>query len=331
MQVKTNTPNRVPAVATAAATEPMAADQRTCTDIEVFVGTYDNYLFSYRVRQQPDVSDTQHTHHTNPQLIPKRLQSVTFERLNSQPTHAASVRCATTCGRYLATGGSDDRIVVVDLRRHQEIQLLTHHAGTVNRVAFTPDGSHLFSASDDGTLAATKTGSWLTDNVWRTPHSGKAITALAVHPSGKLALTVGRDQTLRTWSLIKGRQCFTTNLRTLCARGDTVETVVWSPLGGRFALIAVDRVLVMSVGSAGVEREFVGAGKRRTTALCWLDEDRLLLGQESGRVRFVEVEEDEDDEEEEGDEKSDEVEVQVHETRVKDMAIMHGHLVTITW
>lgn len=261
------------------------------------------------------------------------------------------MRCAATNGRHLATGGSDDRIVIVDLRTAQEVQLLTHHTGTVNRVCFTPDGSHLFSASDDGTLAATKTGSWLTDNVWRTPHSGRAIHALAVHPSGKLALTLGRDGTLRTWSLIKGRQCFTTNVRSLCARGDTIETVVWSPKGERFALIAVDRVLVMSVGSAGVEREFVSAGRQRTTALCWLDENRLLLGQEGGRVRFVEVEEEEedessdDDEEEEDDDDDEEkekakvvkskaveaIEVQVHENRVKDMAILHGCLVTVSW
>lgn len=155
--------------------------------------------------------------------------------------------------------------------------------------------------------------------------------ALALHPSGKLALTVGKDATLRTWSLIKGRQCFTTNLRTLCARGETIEEVVWSPQGGRFALIAVDRVLVMAVGSAAVEREWVGAGKKRVTSLCWLDEERLLLGQESGKVRFVRVAEEEGDDEEEERKAEEVVEVEVHDNRVKSMALMHGHLVTTSW
>lgn len=39
-----------------------------------------------------------------------------------------------------------------------------------------------------------------------------AVTSLSVHPSGKLALSVGHDGTLRTWNLVKGRQAYATNL-----------------------------------------------------------------------------------------------------------------------
>lgn len=84
--------------------------------------------------------------------------------------------------------------------------MLTHHNGTVNQIEFSPDGGYLFSVSDDGTMVATKTGSWLMDRTWKTPHSGKAITHVSIHPSGKLALTIGKDSTLRTWNLFKGRQ-----------------------------------------------------------------------------------------------------------------------------
>lgn len=38
------------------------------------------------------------------------------------------------------------------------------------------------------------------------------VTCLAVHPSGKMALSVGKDHTLRTWNLVKGRPAYTTNL-----------------------------------------------------------------------------------------------------------------------
>lgn len=35
---------------------------------------------------------------------------------------------------------------------------------------------------------------------------------VSVHPTGKLALTVGKDRSLRTWNLITGRSAFITNL-----------------------------------------------------------------------------------------------------------------------
>lgn len=215
----------------------------------------------------------------------------------------------------MATGGSDDRIIVMDLKKNQEIQMLTHHSGTVNQVEFSPDGKFLFSASDDGSLAATRIGSWLTDNVWRTPHSGKAISFFAIHPSGKLALTIGRDGTMRTWSLIKGRQVFTTNLKTLTPKGNSIERVVWSPSGDLFALLSVDRVLVMSVGSASVVREFAGV---RTMCLCWLSEDMLLLGQMDGKIRVVEMVGDSS------------VLLDAHESRIKEMVLLNDVLVTIS-
>lgn len=76
----------------------------------------------------------------------------------------------------------------------------------VNHVRFTPDSSHLFSASSDGSLAATRTGSWISEGLWKAPHGGKSINHISIHPSGKLALTLGADLTLKTWNLVKGRQ-----------------------------------------------------------------------------------------------------------------------------
>lgn len=76
----------------------------------------------------------------------------------------------------------------------------------VNHLRFTPDATHLFTASSDGSLAATRTGSWISEGKWKAPHNGKAINQISIHPSGKLALTLGADLTLKTWNLVKGRQ-----------------------------------------------------------------------------------------------------------------------------
>lgn len=38
------------------------------------------------------------------------------------------------------------------------------------------------------------------------------VNAIDIHPSSKLALTLGQNKTLRTWNLVKGRPAYTSNL-----------------------------------------------------------------------------------------------------------------------
>lgn len=84
--------------------------------------------------------------------------------------------------------------------------MLTTHDSVVNHIRFTPDATHLLSAGADGKLAATRAGSWVAEGLWKAPHNAKPVTHITIHPSGKLALTLGADLTLKTWNLIKGRQ-----------------------------------------------------------------------------------------------------------------------------
>jgi len=39
------------------------------------------------------------------------------------------------------------------------------------------------------------------------------VYAISIHPSGKLALSVGKDKTMRTWNLITGKQAYVTNVK----------------------------------------------------------------------------------------------------------------------
>lgn len=44
-------------------------------------------------------------------------------------------------------------------------------------------------------------------------HKGPVLS-VSVHPSGKLALSVGKDKTMYTWNLINGRKAYVTSLKT---------------------------------------------------------------------------------------------------------------------
>lgn len=252
--------------------------------------------------------------------------------------HTASVRTVDTRGKYLASGGADDRIFVYDMKTRQEIQvnsspksapptirfnfprlffqLLTPHDGIVNHLRFTPDATHVFSAASDGTLAATRTGSWMSEGFWKAPHGGKSITHLAIHPSGKLALTLGVDLTLKTWNLVKGRQIFTTNLKSKSSLGRIIEYVEFSPDGQNFLLSGAKCVEVWNIERAGVTREIQCDAK--PTCVCWLDGNNLLIGLNSGKLLWCNLEQDE------------QLTFEMYESRVKGLHYRDGFLASIS-
>jgi WD40 repeat protein len=70
-----------------------------------------------------------------------------------------------------------------------------------------------------------------------TGHQG-AVNSVAVHPSGKLALSVGRDNTLRLWNLVQGRCSFTRRLR------GSAEKVLWHKSGLYYLIVIGTEVQV---------------------------------------------------------------------------------------
>jgi protein MAK11 len=46
-------------------------------------------------------------------------------------------------------------------------------AGTVNCLSFSPDGSHLLSGSEDGSIAIFRTGSWQLEKLFSKAHKGE--------------------------------------------------------------------------------------------------------------------------------------------------------------
>lgn len=81
--------------------------------------------------------------------------------------------------------------------------------GSITHLSF-PSRSHLLSASEDGTLCLFRARDWA---VLRTlkGHKGR-VNSVAVHPSGKVALSVGKDRTLRMWDLMRGKGSASTKL-----------------------------------------------------------------------------------------------------------------------
>lgn len=189
------------------------------------------------------------------------------------------------------------------------------HDGTVNALAFVPDGSYLISGGADGKMTFIKTTNWKIDKVFEKAHKGASVNYISVHPSGKLALSIGSDLTLRTWNLINGRQAFATSLKNK-SLGNIIDFVVWSTTGDYFAITGKDSVEVWST----VQAEVIATKKceARPTALCWISDSDLLVGMENGKLMFFNWE----------DESEEATICDIYETRIKAMKYLDGYLAT---
>ena len=114
------------------------------------------------------------------------------------------------------------------LRVLPEAQILGGHSGDVTAVAWSPDATHILTASSDGTARIWDAATG--DNTLTLNHT-KPVTAVAWSPDGRHILTGSQDGTARAWDAATGDNTLT------LAHTDWVTAVAWSP-DGRHILTA---------------------------------------------------------------------------------------------
>lgn len=199
--------------------------------------------------------------------------------------HSSSIRCVDICGNLMASGGADDRIFIYDLKGRQEHCMLTHHNSTINCLAFTPGHSHLISGSADGCIAIVRVGNWQMEKIWEKAHKGAAILDIAIHESGKLALSLGADCTLKTWNLVKGRQAYVVNLNSKSKDAKSLTNIRWAPDGVRFVLYGGKYTEIWSIDTGGII--FSIEHESKVSSSLWLTDDKLIVGYENGQLGVV--------------------------------------------
>ncbi|KPP65145.1 p21-activated protein kinase-interacting protein 1-like, partial [Scleropages formosus] len=129
------------------------------------------------------------------------------------------------------------------MKSRSEHGVLHHHNGTISHLEFYGT-SHLLSGGEDGLLCVWSTKKWECLKSIQA-HKGH-VSSLSVHPSGKIALSVGTDKTLRTWNLIDGRSAFIKNIK------QNAHIVMWSPAGDKYVVVIHDKMDIYSLDTATV-------------------------------------------------------------------------------
>eukprot|EP00092_Neocalanus_flemingeri_P008804 GFUD01009477.1.p1 GENE.GFUD01009477.1~~GFUD01009477.1.p1 ORF type:complete len:382 (+),score=87.60 GFUD01009477.1:57-1202(+) len=226
---------------------------------EILVGTYEEFVLGYK-------------------MVPHLKSSEGCDLVQSftAKSHCGPVRSICTGSKYAISGGSDEICKIFDITKRAEHGTLMHHEGTVSCLATHSATSHLVTASDDNTITVVRMGSWQVEKTLYKHSAG--VTALALHPTGKLAFSAGKDKKLITWNLVKARPAFITNIKGIA------EFITVSPDGTRYAVGVHRRVDIYSIETAGVEYSI--DIKARPNCLVFLNNDTVVVGGESSTAQM---------------------------------------------
>ncbi|KAF2354119.1 WD40 repeat [Trinorchestia longiramus] len=228
---------------------------------EIIVGTNEEYMIAFNIKYAKDGRFTLNSAFAN-------------------HSHCSGIRKLVVCGPHIISGGVDEMVHVFNLKKRNKIGVIGEHEGTITDLQQHKQ-KFVFSASEDGKICIFREGKWECEKKLL-GHKG-AINSLAIHPSGRLAISVGADRTLHTWDLIKGRKAYVSHL------SDAGSLVKWSPSGSQYVVVVDSRVDLHLVQSAtvGYSHDFFV----RINDIAFLKDNVILLALENGKVAVHDIEE----------------------------------------
>lgn len=206
----------------------------------IAVGTYDGVLAGWELNEEKE----------------KNASSANFRPLTltfATSVHEGSVRSLCIAGSgtmgepgALLSCGYDETLKTHDWNKRQtssgEVRTPSGF-GTPICSAFAPPTGHsthcVVGFSGDGKICIYKKRDWSVQHVLA-GHDG-GLGALAVHPTGKMALSGGvTDGKLKLWDLTKGRLSFVNKIAPVSTRNgrtryDPITSVIWSERGDFYA------------------------------------------------------------------------------------------------
>ncbi|KAJ8130875.1 hypothetical protein O1611_g2753 [Lasiodiplodia mahajangana] len=304
----------------------------TPVTVQIITGSYDRVLHGLTATILPD-------------------DKVEFADTFLFNAHSSAIRCVAVSppsapepGKIqkvmLASGSSDERINVYHISAHppkrkindvlssvaprkilenpknRELGTLLHHSSTITALSF-PTRSKLISASEDSSIAVTRTRDWSLLSTIKVPKpkpqgrpSGDTaaldgtpagVNDFAVHPSMKLMISVSKgERCMRLWNLMTAKKAGVLNFSRdiLQEAGETKHSpgegrkVVWGTTeeGDEFC-VGFDRDLIVFGMDSTPKCRVMPEPRRKIHEFCYVstgsgDSSLLTVSTEDGRILF---------------------------------------------
>ncbi|MDX1994214.1 MAG: serine/threonine-protein kinase [bacterium] len=173
---------------------------------------------------------------------------------------------------YVVGGRGDGTIYVWDASGQSST--LRGHSGIVHDLDFTPDGSRMASAGEDGTIIVWDMAS-RTQVATLTGHNA-TVRSVRFSPDGTRLASSGEDNTVRLWDVSTGSQQVVMTGHT--AR---VLTVDWSPDGTLVASAAQDGLIILWDTATGTQREVLRGHSEEIRKVAFSPDGTLLASSSS--------------------------------------------------
>jgi cytochrome c len=197
--------------------------------------------------------------------------------------HSAAVNAVVYVGNGRLVSGGDDFSVRLWDSATQTSRVLGHHAGKVLRLAVSPDGTRVASASWDGSARI-----WSLDGdtapVDITGHSN-GVNDVAFSADGTELFSASTDGTLRVWDAATGAQ-----RRVLVRHGFGINTLVLGDADQWIAYGAVDgSTRVVALPQGGVMHDFT-LDRRPILAMAYnAERAQIAVGDAQGYIMMIDT------------------------------------------
>lgn len=197
-----------------------------------------------------------------------------------EKTHSSYTRVTALAWNSASTtllAATADELVQWDAGTGEQLQTFKRHQDNVNTLLYSPDSSHLASASDDGTLRVWQIGEPPAhDRIFE--HAG-AVSSVAWSPDGTLLVSAcaNDDQSLQFWDLDAGKPSERLPLSVYSTRFLSILTLAWSS-DGRYIATGCDdgTVQIVDVGLRKHVVTYRSEAMRHVQSVAWSPDGMYL-------------------------------------------------------
>ncbi|CAK7909969.1 protein Mak11p [[Candida] anglica] len=152
-------------------------------------------------------------------------------------------------------------------------------------------GKWLLSGSEDGKIIIWRTKDWESFGILK-GHTDR-VNDLSIHPSGRVAISVSKDQTIRLWNLMTAKKAAVLKIRGKDHLGQAGEFVRWTTHdnGAHFLVGLLNQVLVYETSAARIIKKVTFT----STMMCMevmevAGKQYFVTGHTDGRINFYSIE-----------------------------------------